>query len=69
MSIDSRVHVFTVCYEDEIERFKKLAEKKGAHVEAVVKIPFRNIWGQPVGWGQWAIIYAHHEPIEMEVKT
>lgn len=66
------VHVFTVCYEDEIEKFKRLAEKKGAYVEAVVKIPFRNIWGQPVGTisgGQWAIVYASDEPLEMEVKT
>jgi len=67
-----QVYVFTVCYEDEIEKFKNLALKKGAYVEAVVRIPFRNIWGQPVGTvlgGQWAIIYAHTEPLEMEVKT
>ena len=64
-----KVYVFTVGYEDEIDQFKALAEKSGAYVEHVQKIPFRNVIGQDIGFGQWAIIYAHIRPLEMEVKT
>lgn len=64
-----KIYVFTVCYEDEIDQFRKLAALAGAHVEFVQKIPYRNYAGQHVGLGQWAIVYASTKQLEMEVKT
>ncbi len=48
---------------------RALAESKGAFVEHVQRIPFRNYLGQEIGFKQWAIVYAHTEPLEMDVKT
>lgn len=64
-----KVYAFTVCYEDEIDKFRRLARSAGAYVEIVQKIPFRNVVGQSIGLGQWVIIYASPKPLEMEVKT
>lgn len=61
------IYVFTCRYYDEVERFKKLLDERGAHFESVQTIAFRNIWGG-INGGQYAILYQHNEPLCMEVK-
>lgn len=59
--------LFTCSYESDMKRFCELVKKtEGAHLEGVVELPFRNIWGQEIS-KQYGIIYSSDTELEMEI--
>lgn len=59
--------LFTAHYFSDVQKFLALCdETPGARIEAVVKVPFLNIWGDPVK-DQYVVIYQHKEALSMEI--
>lgn len=63
-----RTYLFLVYRELDVGNFKRLCEKEGAHVCAVVVVPGWNMWGHAFGH-EHAIVYQHTRELEMEILT
>ena len=61
-------YLFTCIYLQDVNKYIKLLDENGANYCATLKIPFYNIWGQPIST-QYLIIYQHTEEINMEKLT
>lgn len=60
------LRTFTIYYESDIEKFKKLVESKNGIWEGSKRVNFLNYKNQPVG-RQFVCIYHYYEDLEMEV--
>ena len=63
-------YTISCSYEQDIEKFKKLAEKEGVRAFSVWDAPNYNYWGNDIPIGKnFIVTYIHTERLGMEVLT